>query len=100
MSDTWSKEFCPACKSGNWVNYGDPEDITGVDVDALCCWNCSQVFWISVESAEDIYFGRYNKYTPDDDEPDYKSLDEVLMNVANIENGRKNPDDPYVHYEG
>ncbi len=99
MSDTWSKEWCPKCKSGNWICYGDPVDCTARDRDAIACYNCHHVFWISVEDAEEIYFGEYNKYDPDDDEPEYKSLDEVLEHVANIDVGRKNPDDPYVSYQ-
>ena len=40
-TDTWIREYCPKCKSGNWLNLGDSDDCTAVDVDAVCCFNCN-----------------------------------------------------------
>lgn len=37
---------CPKCKTRNWVNYGDPDDITGYDIEAVHCYDCGHYYWI------------------------------------------------------
>lgn len=87
----WDKVFCPKCKTGNWVNYGDPNDITGVDVDSVECYNCDHWFWAGDEDTmKDIYWSELE---------DGKTLDELLPDSF-CERGRKNPDDPYEAVKG
>ena len=58
-------ETCPNCGSRNYFDIGDPEDMTGVDVEGLECWRCHHRWLL---------------------EPVY---DLVTIDDANIEKGRK-----------
>lgn len=73
MSETWSKEWCPKCGKPNWLGCGDPEDITsGVDFDALECWNCDYQWLLYPDEYK--YTGKEEPY---------------------LERGRKSPDALY-----
>lgn len=37
---------CPQCTKQNWINNGDGQDMTAVDVEAIHCWNCERDFWV------------------------------------------------------
>jgi hypothetical protein len=60
-------ETCPRCSEKNYFSVGDPEDMTGVDVEGLECWSCLHI-WL-LDGLED--------WTDVDD--------------ANIEKGQKRP---------
>lgn len=45
------REDCPACGSANYYDAGDPDDLTGVDVEGLRCWSCSHE-WLTEGSEE------------------------------------------------
>jgi len=37
---------CPHCKKVNYLNLGDLNDQTAVDIEVLNCWSCSKKSWI------------------------------------------------------
>jgi phage FluMu protein Com len=53
-------EDCPHCGAVNHFDAGDPADITGVDVEALKCHRCKNVFlteggdWTTPEDANTV----------------------------------------------
>lgn len=94
-SETWTKEHCPKCNSGNWVNCGDVNDCTALDVDAICCYNCHHVYWI--EGYTEVYYGEIEDLVEEGVTKE-EAVNKILHETANIEVGRKNPDDPYIHY--
>ena len=44
MASVWYEFGCPDCDKTNWVCDGDPSDMSGVDIEAIKCWNCGAVF--------------------------------------------------------
>ena len=46
------EEKCPACGKENYYDIGDPEDITGVDLEVLQCWGCGKVWLIEIVDIE------------------------------------------------
>jgi predicted nucleic-acid-binding Zn-ribbon protein len=42
----WYEINCSECGAVNWLSGGDPEDLTGADIDGLRCYKCgfSEVF--------------------------------------------------------
>jgi len=44
---------CPKCNQKNWVNTGDPSDVTAPDVEAVRCWSCLHEFF-TLEDTEEI----------------------------------------------
>lgn len=40
MAETIIKEWCPKCDTVNFVNNGDMEDISGIDIDGIECYSC------------------------------------------------------------
>ena len=40
MSDTYTSDICPHCDKINYYCLGDPEDPSGIDIEALICWDC------------------------------------------------------------
>ena len=54
--ETWYKEFCPECDSSNWINNGDETDLTVVDIEAIKCHNCGEIFFLGFEDEEDLMF--------------------------------------------
>lgn len=40
MVDMWIRDFCPKCKASNFVDNGDMDDITAMDVEGIICHNC------------------------------------------------------------
>ena len=53
--EVWFKTWCPECKVVNWVCDGDPSDLTGVDIDAIKCWKCSQSWWLDEHNEFDLW---------------------------------------------
>jgi len=43
MRESWNKEYCPKCETVNWINLGNMEDITGVDIDGYKCRECGHI---------------------------------------------------------
>ena len=54
--EKWYKEFCPKCDSSNWLNNGDETDLTGLDIEAIKCHNCGEIFLLGFEDEEDLMF--------------------------------------------
>ena len=79
MSETWTKETCPHCGFTNWLNHGDMQDLTEVDIDACECWSCEKKFLLP--GYEEVYFVG--------EDEDYKTWEEFLENEAHCERGRK-----------
>lgn len=46
---------CPSCLKKNWIDNGDTEDLTVMDVEAFICWNCKETAVLS-----DGEFGEIN----------------------------------------
>jgi len=48
---------CPKCKSKNYIySSHSHSDCTGIDDDAIECWNCSQVFYLGdKDTFKDMY---------------------------------------------
>lgn len=40
MVQIWFQDNCPECRSSNWINDGDPSDLTAMDVGGIKCWKC------------------------------------------------------------
>lgn len=40
MSEMFASDDCPECTARNYFCCGDPSDVSGIDVEALRCWNC------------------------------------------------------------
>lgn len=40
----WLDIICPSCQTRNWINEGDPTDITGFSVDSFRCHSCKDVY--------------------------------------------------------
>lgn len=61
----WYEVRCPKCGTDNMVYYGDPNDVTGYDPDAVECYKCGTV----TELGEPEYFD------DDEDEDEYDDLE-------------------------
>ena len=42
--DSWYRFLCPYCEEINWYCNGDENDLSGVDVNNVKCWNCKNTF--------------------------------------------------------
>ena len=40
------------CQAVNWYDMGDINDITGVDIEAIKCWNCKKHFFVDEHAEE------------------------------------------------
>ena len=49
----WLELFCPNCDTTNWVDNGDPTDVTGFDTEGYQCWKCKKEFTLDNEEATD-----------------------------------------------
>jgi phage FluMu protein Com len=38
MSEAWIKEYCPKCKTVNWIYIGS------IDIDGVECRKCNEIF--------------------------------------------------------
>jgi hypothetical protein len=62
MIEQWFRCRCPKCENLNWINNGDPADMTIPDVEGINCWNCQHSWKISEfeeeedEDEEDVYY--------------------------------------------
>jgi len=55
MSEAWYKEYCPKCKTHNWVCNGDETDLSGIDVEGIKCRECGHIWFLDDEEIwEDI----------------------------------------------
>ena len=50
--NTWIEDYCPSCKSANFINNGDVSDLTGMDVEGFICWKCKKKIAISEDGDE------------------------------------------------
>ena len=50
--DMWYEVSCPECGTSNMIYYGDPNDLTGYDPEAVKCFKCGHVE-VLVESFDD-----------------------------------------------
>ena len=55
MAFMWLELFCPNCKATNWVDNGDPEDMTVCDNEGYQCWKCKRIFTIRGEESEEPF---------------------------------------------
>ena len=76
MTEQWYKDQCPNCKATNWVCNGNPEDLTGIDIDAVKCRECEHIFFLG-DMSEEFYLELYG----------LNSVEE-----ASWTEGRKNPE--------
>ena len=58
MTDIYHSECCPGCGKKNFYCLGNPDDISGVDIEALICWKCGHKWllemceeWTNLEDA-------------------------------------------------
>jgi len=49
MTEQWWCSSCPKCKEKNWINNGDPSDLTVMDVEGIRCWSCQHCWRLSEE---------------------------------------------------
>ena len=55
MSEAWYKEWCPKCKTVNWICNGDESDLSGIDLDGYKCRKCEHIeLFPGVEPIEGI----------------------------------------------
>ena len=45
----WISDVCRGCEQTNWLDMGDPNDLTGHDPVACCCHNCGHSWWLGGE---------------------------------------------------
>ena len=76
MSEAWYKEYCPYCETYNWVSNGDPQDLSGVDVEGIKCRKCGKIFVLGDFSVEEFL-----------EDFQYEELDDI-----NWEEGKEIPD--------
>ncbi len=67
MAETIIKECCPKCDTVNFVNNGNTEDITGIDIDGIECYSCGHE-WLF---------------------PGLEDIMEIGVDCANIEKGKR-----------
>ncbi len=53
----WIEENCPECKASNFVNNGDPEDLTRPDIEGIECHACGHKWAIVEESELELMYG-------------------------------------------
>jgi hypothetical protein len=51
--DTWGKWYCPKCGAHNKVCFGDLNDQTAPDVEAVKCHNCGHIDWFDEFTKEE-----------------------------------------------
>ena len=45
----WYEDYCPKCQKSNWIDNGDPQDMTVEDVEGIRCWNCGHCWLLGEE---------------------------------------------------
>lgn len=55
MMNSWIEAICPECGRTNWLDNGDPADMTGFDVDGFVCWNCGKSFTMEEEESDEDF---------------------------------------------
>jgi len=63
MGNTWYEDGCPFCEAINWIDLGDMQDLSGVDIDGYKCRVCEKIIpfmeeMLEIEEIklEDIYW--------------------------------------------
>ncbi len=46
MVESWYKEWCPKCRTHNWICNGDESDLSAVDVESIKCRKCGHIFFL------------------------------------------------------
>ena len=52
---SWLELTCPNCHTTNWVDNGDPADMTGFDDEGYECWKCQGQFTLEGEEVEEEF---------------------------------------------
>lgn len=52
MPETIIKQRCPKCKTVNYFNMGDPEDMTAYEPDGIECYECGHQRLFDEDSRE------------------------------------------------
>lgn len=55
MAEQWISDDCPGCGKTNFVNNGDPLDMTAMDVEGIECWKCGHKW--KIDDGESAYLG-------------------------------------------
>ena len=63
--DSWYKNWCPECKTINWVCNGDESDLSGIDIEGVKCRKCDKIFFIG-DFNEDEYLRMCDAETIED----------------------------------
>jgi len=50
---SWLEISCPNCNATNWLENGDPQDMTGFDSEGYECWKCGKNYTLEGEEVED-----------------------------------------------
>lgn len=49
----WLEMNCPRCRVNNWIDNGDPTDLTVNDVEGFQCWHCGANFVLCDDEFEE-----------------------------------------------
>ncbi len=52
MAVQWYQDNCSECEASNWINNGDPEDMTCIDEFRYLCWRCNKPNSLDGEECE------------------------------------------------
>ena len=52
---SWLELSCPGCSTTNWVDNGDPQDMTGFDSEGYKCWKCGKTFTLEGEETDEEF---------------------------------------------
>ena len=45
----WHEDYCPKCAKSNWIDNGNPQDMTVGDIEGIRCWNCGHCWLLGEE---------------------------------------------------
>ena len=74
---SWLELDCPNCDAVNWVDNGDPQDMTGFDSEGYQCWKCKKHFTLEGEETDEDFL-------PGDPLPNFPF--EKLMDLIGTDN--------------
>lgn len=72
MLEQWFSDHCAKCKSRNFINNGDPNDQTVMDVEGIRCWNCGHCWRLDPDNDDAsvvLYLSEYEEA----DDPYYEN---------------------------
>ena len=74
--ESWYKTWCPKCETINWFCNGDERDLSGVDIDAIKCRKCKDIYIPGGDVTLEEYMEEFM----------YDTIDELFVEV-----GKKSP---------